>query len=140
MESYYSGMKDDLGIAETQKLLVAEQDGQNDDVLKLDEVLKKLRPNCAATNFKEFLLRQDNVNKNQKWKRIARKVNPHIAHTSAAATGTPSRGMTMTQEELEHNLGVSSQTAGGSNDPREQRLKIQRLLNGLDLTNGKQLS
>jgi hypothetical protein len=38
-------------------MLVAEQDGQNDDVLKLDEVLKKLRPNCNAKNFKEFLLR-----------------------------------------------------------------------------------
>lgn len=118
---------------------MAEQDGQNDDVLKLDEVLKKLRPNCAATNFKEFLLRQDNVNKNQKWKRIARKVNPHIAHTSTT-TDSPARGMTMRQEELEHNLGVSSQTAARGNDPREQRLKIQRLLNGLDLTDGNQLS
>jgi hypothetical protein len=48
--------------------------------------------------------------------------------------------MTMRQEELEHNLGVSSQTAARGNDPREQRLKIQRLLNGLDLTDGNQLS
>ena len=27
METYYSGIKADLGIAETQKLLLAEQDG-----------------------------------------------------------------------------------------------------------------
>jgi hypothetical protein len=81
MDSYYSGIKLELGIAETQKLLVAEQDGQNDDVLRLDEVLKRLRPNCQASNFKEFLLRQDNCNKSQKWKRIARKVNPNIFNT-----------------------------------------------------------
>ena len=82
MENYYSGIKNELGIAETQKMLVAEQDGQNDDVLKLDEVLKKLRPNCNAKNFKEFLLRQDNVNKNSKWKRISRKVHPNMTQVS----------------------------------------------------------
>lgn len=67
-------------------MLIAEQDGQNDDVLKLDEVLKKLRPNCNANNFKEFLLRQDNVNKNQKWKRISRKVHPNISNGNAQET------------------------------------------------------
>ena len=92
-------------------------------MLKLDEVLKKLRPNCNAVNFKEFLLRQDNFNKNHKWKRISRKLHPNITKDSTANESSPSKNM-MTQEQLEHNLGVSSQTNASEFDPRQQRLKI----------------
>ena len=55
---------------------MAEQDGSNDDALRLDDVLTKLRPNTTANNFKEFLLRQDNVNKTAHWKKISRKLHP----------------------------------------------------------------
>ena len=83
MDSYYSNMKSEMGIAEQQKMLAAEQDGSNDDALRLDEVLQKLRPNTTANNFKEFLLRSDNVNKSSHWRRISRKVNPQLSNSSA---------------------------------------------------------
>jgi len=41
----------------------------------LDVVLRKLRPNSTAKNFKEFMTRSSNQNKNTPWKQMARKVN-----------------------------------------------------------------
>ena len=78
MDGYYSNMKQDMGIAEQHRLLVAEQEGQNDDALRLDDVLKKLRPNTTAKNFKEFLARSDNINKTAHWRKVSRKVNPNL--------------------------------------------------------------
>jgi hypothetical protein len=49
MDSYYSNMKEDMGILE--KKNYEEEDS------KLDEVLRTLRPNTTAHNFKEFLSR-----------------------------------------------------------------------------------
>jgi len=49
MDSYYSNMKIRMGIAEQQKMLAAEQDGSNDDALRLDEVLQKLRQTLLLT-------------------------------------------------------------------------------------------
>jgi hypothetical protein len=60
---------------------MAEQEGSNDDALRLDDVLTKLRPNMTAKNFKEFLLRSDNINKTSHWKKISRKVNPQLNST-----------------------------------------------------------
>jgi hypothetical protein len=65
-----------MGIAEQQRLLLAEQEGSNDDALRLDDVLAKLRPNTTAKNFREFLQRKDNINKTAHWRKVARKVNP----------------------------------------------------------------
>ena len=96
--------------------------------MKLDEVLKKLRPNCNAKNFKEFLLRQDNVTKNQKWKRISRKVHPSLSQvtTQDSKEVSPATGRQMinvTSEQLVQSMGISSQMPPNV-DPREQRLKI----------------
>ena len=79
MEDHYTKMKNDLGLPEMQKALKNEQEGMNDDAVKLDEILQRLRPNTTATNFKEFLERRDNINKNSQWKRISRKVNPTVS-------------------------------------------------------------
>ena len=49
MDSYYSNMKQDMGIFEKNNF--EEEDS------KLDEVLKTLRPNTTAKNFKEYLSR-----------------------------------------------------------------------------------
>ncbi|CDW81558.1 UNKNOWN [Stylonychia lemnae] len=67
MDSYYSNMKVDMGILE--KKNYEEEDS------KLDEVLRTLRPNTTANNFKEFLSRQDNINKSTYWKNVARKLD-----------------------------------------------------------------
>lgn len=78
MDTYYNTMKTDLGIAEQQRLLKAEQEGSNDDALRLDDVLNKLRPNTTAKNFKELLARGDNINKSTGWRRVSRKLHPTI--------------------------------------------------------------
>jgi hypothetical protein len=78
MDTYYNTMKTDLGIAEQQRLLKAEQEGSNDDALRLDDVLNKLRPNTTAKNFKELLGRGDNINKSTGWRRVSRKLHPTI--------------------------------------------------------------
>jgi hypothetical protein len=82
MEDHYTKMKDHLGLPEMQKALKNEQEGLNDDSVKLDEILQRLRPNTNAANFKEFLERQDNINKNSHWKRISRKVHPNVSQYS----------------------------------------------------------
>lgn len=47
MDSYYTNMKRDLGLAEPQNFEV--EDSQ------LNDVLLKLKPNTTAANFKDFL-------------------------------------------------------------------------------------
>ena len=51
MDTYYSSMKQDMGLFQR-------QDADEElDARRLDEVLHKLRPNTTAHNFKEFLSR-----------------------------------------------------------------------------------
>lgn len=87
MDEYYSNMKLEMGIAEQQRLLMAEQEGSNDDALRLDDVLTKLRPNTTAKNFREFLLRSDNINKTAHWRKVSRKVNPQLTNNSQQSGG-----------------------------------------------------
>jgi hypothetical protein len=68
MDGYYSSMKEDMGIFQKNN------DEEVEDA-KLDEVLKKLRPNTTAVNFKEFLNRKDNMTRSTHWRNIARQVD-----------------------------------------------------------------
>ena len=67
MESYYDKLKNEIGIDANYG--VEREDAQ------LEQVLKTLKPNTTAKNFKEFLRQPQNVNKNEKWKAIARKTH-----------------------------------------------------------------
>lgn len=67
MDAYYANMKNEMGLKEKPET--------NEEDVKLDEVLSKLRPNTTARNFKEFLSRKDNVNRNQYWKKVSRKLD-----------------------------------------------------------------
>ena len=67
MDSYYSNMKKDMGIFEKNHYEGEDQ--------QLDDVLKALRPNTTAKNFRDFLSRQENVNRSQHWKNISRKLD-----------------------------------------------------------------
>ena len=67
MNEYYDHMRDDIGI--DPRLL------QDDDDPELDRVLTNLRPNSTATNFREFLARSQNFDRNTPWKQISRKVD-----------------------------------------------------------------
>ena len=67
MEEYYTNMKNEMGIDATYG--IEEQDPP------LDEVLKLIKPNVTAKNFKEYLQKSDNIYKTQKWRKISRKVH-----------------------------------------------------------------
>lgn len=67
MDDYYTHMKEDIGIDPN---YAPEEDDPD-----LDRVLMNLRPNSTAINFREFLTRSQNFNKNTPWKQISRKLN-----------------------------------------------------------------
>jgi hypothetical protein len=48
---------------------------QEEEEPKLEMVLKTLRPNTTAKNFKPYLTRGQNTNKSQNWRVISRKVH-----------------------------------------------------------------
>lgn len=55
MNSYYTNLKSEVGIQD--------QTGMDDENYDLDNILKTLAPNTTATNFREFLKREDNCTK-----------------------------------------------------------------------------
>jgi hypothetical protein len=67
MDAYYDNMKTEMGLKERPET--------NEEDIQLDEVLNKLRPNTTARNFKDFLGRKDNINRNQYWKKVSRKLD-----------------------------------------------------------------
>lgn len=55
MNVYYTNLKGEVGIED--------QTGIDDEDYELDDILKTLKPNTTAKNFKEFLKKEDNCNK-----------------------------------------------------------------------------
>lgn len=49
--------------------------GIEEDDPKLDVVLRTLRPNINAKNFKEFLAKSENIHKSQHWRAVSRKIH-----------------------------------------------------------------
>ena len=66
MNQYYANLKSDVGIED--------QAGIDDEDYELDDILRTLKPNTTAKNFKEFLKREDNCTKTQAWRGISRKI------------------------------------------------------------------
>ena len=74
MNSYYTNLKSEVGILD--------QTGMDDENYDLDNILKTLAPNTTATNFREFLKREDNCTKTQAWRSISRKIYADDARRS----------------------------------------------------------
>jgi hypothetical protein len=66
MNSYFENLKTEVGINVAS--VVDEEDNE------LDSILKTLRPNTSAKNFKEFLKLEDNCLKSQNWRKTSRKL------------------------------------------------------------------
>lgn len=66
MNSYYKEMKSEIGMDDNAK--------HNDDDNNLDDILRTLKQNTTAENFKEFLSIKDNCNRTQAWRAISRKI------------------------------------------------------------------
>jgi len=66
MNDYYQNLKIEAKIED--------QTGLDDDDYELDSILRTLKPNTTAKNFKEFLKREDNCMKSQAWRQISRSV------------------------------------------------------------------
>lgn len=67
MDKHYQNMKTDIGV----DINYAEE--QDDPML--DVVLKKLRPNSNAANFREFMVKQQNILRPTPQKFLSRRVN-----------------------------------------------------------------
>lgn len=67
MNSYYTNLKTEVGIED--------QAGLDDEDYDLDVILKTLKPNTTATNFREFLKKEDNCLKTQAWRQISRQIH-----------------------------------------------------------------
>ena len=52
MNNYYTNLKSEVGIED--------ETGLDDEDYDLDVILKTLKPNTTATNFREFLKKEDN--------------------------------------------------------------------------------
>ena len=66
MNQYYTNLKNDVGIED--------QTGIEDDDYELDDILRTLKPNTTAKNFRSFLKRENNCTKPQAWRAISRKI------------------------------------------------------------------
>jgi len=66
MCDYYSNMKEDIGINPNQN--------DDEDDPELDQVLQDMKSNSTAVNFREFLARSQNFDRNTPWKQISRRV------------------------------------------------------------------
>lgn len=60
MNKYYQNLKKEAKIED--------QTGMDDEDYELDGILRTLKPNTTAKNFKEFLKREDNCLKSQAWR------------------------------------------------------------------------
>lgn len=66
MNAYYREMKTEIGMDDNAQ--------HNDDDNNLDDILRTLKQNTTAENFKEFLSIKDNCNRTQAWRAISRKI------------------------------------------------------------------
>mmetsp|Transcript_34190 Transcript_34190/g.52459 ORF Transcript_34190/g.52459 Transcript_34190/m.52459 type:complete len:86 (+) Transcript_34190:47-304(+) len=70
MNTYYTELKEKQGIdadfsnIESRNNQLAEN--------KLEDVIKRLRPNCNARNFKEYLKFEEQQNKTLEWRKFTR--------------------------------------------------------------------
>ena len=60
MNGYYKDLKNEVGIEDSQ--------GIDDKDDTLDDILRQLRPNTTASNFREFLSMKGNCNRTQGWR------------------------------------------------------------------------
>lgn len=67
MNEYYSGLKTKHGLGSD----FMEID-RNKIACRIEDVIKQIRPNCNAKNFKEYLRFEENATKNQKWREMVR--------------------------------------------------------------------
>ena len=124
MDSYYFSMKEEMGIME-------KHDDYAEEDHKLDEVLKTLRPNTTANNFKHFLARQENITRPTHWKAIARGLDTNKpTATDLARRNNPNN----------KSMIVSSDKASASNfmnkrvysQDQRKNMQIQSLISALN--------
>ena len=107
--------------------------------------MNRLRPNTTAKNFKEFLLRGDNINKSAKWKAVSRKLHPKVGVMQSPsspqnlrnAMSSSSISSKAIEGGFKHNFKT---TVLNAYDPTQQRVMIQNLLSTYDTAgaqNGK---
>lgn len=67
MNGYYAELKQEVGIED--------KNDDNEEDNTLEDVLRALKPNTTAKNFKEFLGINNNCHRTQAWRAISRKMH-----------------------------------------------------------------
>ena len=67
MDTYYSGLKENIGIDP----YYTPEERDHD----LEQVIENCRPNVTASNFKPFFKNSQNFKKSTEWKTVARGIN-----------------------------------------------------------------
>lgn len=65
MNAYYEELKEKEGIDEDFHNI-----DKNNIVHRLEDVIRSIKPNCKARNFREYLRFEQNQARNQKWRGI----------------------------------------------------------------------
>lgn len=73
MSDYYIDLKKKEGI-DDQFLNM----DKNTEITRLEDIMKKIRPNCKANNFKEYLNQEGNQSRTMEWRKIQRMMDPDV--------------------------------------------------------------
>lgn len=65
MSDYYDDLKKKEGIDD--QLLNMDK---NTEITRLENIMKQIRPNCRARNFKEYLNSEQNQTRTMEWRKI----------------------------------------------------------------------
>jgi accessory colonization factor AcfC len=65
MNQFYEELKEREGIDEDFNNV-----NKNSQIHRVEDVIRQMKPNCRAKNFKDYLKFEDNQNRNQQWRSI----------------------------------------------------------------------
>lgn len=82
MNGYFTELKTEVGIED--------KDDHDEEDNSLEDLLKALKPNTTAKNFKEFLTLEGNCTRTQAWRAISRKMYRQDSQQTSGAL-VPSR-------------------------------------------------
>lgn len=123
MNEYYTHIKEVIGIDVNYE--------PDEDDPELDKVLQEMRPNSTATNFRPFLGRSANFDRNTPWKQISRKVNDDDQKRRVwSSAGRHSQAINSGQTTRPGNVGnlFNQNTIG----PQNQAQELDTFITNLD--------
>lgn len=123
MNDYYQNLKIEAKIED--------QTGLDDEDYELDGILRTLKPNTTAKNFKEFLKREDNCIKSQAWRQISRSVHKAEEKALQREKEAYDPEIDPTQMKVVSLVNAFTKNCRASNQPMLVEPANQKLLNSI---------